>query len=561
MPISIRKHRWTKILLTAGVFFAAVFLLFVIAANRLVEPMVRDRLHTLIISGSDSLYQYKLGSLKTNFFGGNVELANLRLWVDSNHYHKLEAKDGLPSLVMQLHLERGYVKGLGVFNLLFGREIEINEIFSHKADIKLTRNVHEDHHEGHTTPLWKSIQPAIKNISIRRIHLDGVKLLYKNADTTNAAKLQFDRCEALFQDVRIDSASAADVSRIAFTKNILLHFEDLKFRTPDSTYKMKAKDIRYSTAQRSLEIHKFKLQPTLEREDFYKNTAFQESMYYVEFDKIRFTNLHLDQFIHKDLLMADSVIINKPDVTIFNDKTLPKEFEYKIGKYPHQQLLRSKTTIRVKGLRIQEADLEYIEKSGKTLKEGTLAFSDMNAEFSNVTNDATWIRKNGKCEASIQALVFKTSPINANFIFHLDSLDGEFDVSGQVQNLTAAQLNQVAVPLSNAQFQSLDIQFLRFQVHGDNYSTSSNVQMHYNNLMVILRKRDDETGEVKTKKFLTKLLNKYTLWSSNPESGIERKAENVLFARLATKAFFGVIWKSIYRGMQDVMMKSGHYET
>jgi hypothetical protein len=284
-------------------------------------------------------------------------------------------------------------------------------------------------------------------------------------------------------------------------------------------------------------------------------------MYYVEFEKIRFTNLHLDKFIHQNLLIADSVIINKPEVTIFNDKTLPKEFEYKIGKYPHQQLLKSKTGIRIKGLRILDANLEYREKSGKTFQEGTLAFSNMNAVFKNITNDAALIRKNGKCEASAQALIFNTSPINANFIFHLDSLDGEFDVAGQVQNLSAAQLNQVAVPLSNTQFQSLQIQFLRFQIHGDNYSTSSNVQMRYHNLLVVLRKRDEESGEIKTKKFLTKLLNKFTLWSSNPEGGKERKAENVLFARLATKAFFGVIWKSIYRGMQDVMLKSGYYET
>jgi hypothetical protein len=77
--------------------------------------------------------------------------------------------------------------------------------------------------------------------------LDGVKLLYRNADTSESVKLQFDRCEALFNDIRIDSAASSDLTRIGFARDLQMQFYDLKFRTPDSSYKMKAELINYSS--------------------------------------------------------------------------------------------------------------------------------------------------------------------------------------------------------------------------------------------------------------------------------------------------------------------------
>ena len=65
------------------------------------------------------------------------------------------------------------------------------------------------HLKNTAVPLWKAIQSNIKSISIDKINLDGVKLLYRNADTSESVKLQFDRCEALFKNVRIDSAATA----------------------------------------------------------------------------------------------------------------------------------------------------------------------------------------------------------------------------------------------------------------------------------------------------------------------------------------------------------------
>jgi hypothetical protein len=102
---------------------------------------------------------------------------------------------------------------------------------------------------------------------------------------------------------------------------------------------------------------------------------------------------------------------------------------------------------------------------------------------------------------------------------------------------------------------------LDFTMQGDDFGATSDVTMWYDNLFVVLQKQDEETGAVKTKKFMTKLLNKFTIYDSNPgPGGVLRKATGVQRSRLSSQPFFGLVWKSIFTGMQGVMLKSGRYE-
>lgn len=554
------SRRAKRAVITLFVLFTTLFICFLFFVNRFVEPILRDRLHTLIIQGSDSLYTYELGSLKANFFGGNVEVQNLQIRVDSTHYKRLEESNALPSLTMQLDLQRGRIKGLGVATLIFSKKINVKEISSKEADVKLFRHLQRRDVPKNTVPLWKALQPAINSISIDRINLDGIKLLYRNADTSESVKLQFDRCVALFDHIEIDSTSAADTTRIAFAEKISMQFYDLKFRTPDSAYKMKAEVINYSSANKLLEIKEFKIQPTFKKEEFFERATEQESHQTIEFEDAKFTNLRIDRFIHSNVIAADSVIIQKPEVDIYTDKTLPPNLKNKFGKYPHQLLLRADAHVMINGIRIVDGKISQTERSEKTGQEGNISFSNLNVSISNVTNYTPTIKRNPQCIATASAMIFDSSPIKAKFIFYLDSTEGEFYTEGEVKNVTAAKLNSVAEPLANIKIQSLNISTTSFKVYGDDYSAKGNVRMRYNDLAIIFRKKDEETGANKTKKFLTKLINKFSIYSSNPSEGVERVADNVVYARVSSKAFFGVVWKTVFAGMQNIMMKTGRYE-
>ena len=552
--------RYSRLIIIVGSSLLGFFLLLVLFLDRFIEPILKDRLHTLIIQGSDSLYTYTLGGLKANFYGGKVEVENLQIDIDSNRYEHLKKRNALPSLTMEVRLERGQIKGIGLIDLLFRKRIKIKEIVSKKADIKLSRHIRRAVETEKGRPLWKSIQPNISAITVGKINLDGIKLLYKDADTSTSVKLQFDRCDAVFENIRIDSAAAFDTTRTGFTKQIFIRFHDLKYRTSDSTYKMKAEWITYSSKNKSLEIDSFKLQPTLEREDFYGAANRQTSLYYIEFAKVRFVNTRLDQFIHNNVIASDSVVFDSPDIEIYNNKLLPPDYESKIGKYPHQKLLKASSIINIKNIFFKGGNLTYSEKSQKTLQEGGFSITNLNLHATNVTNDFNLITQNSTCTANINGFILGNSPVSLTLKLYLDSLNGRYDAIGSVKNISADKLNQLAMPLANVQINSFNMHNLDFNVSGEDWSATSIVRMRYNNLSLTIKKMDEETGANQTNKFLTKILTKFVIWPDNPgPDGVERIARNSRVSRLTTQSFFGLLWKAIFAGMQDIMMKSGRY--
>ena len=549
---SVRKRFLT---LAFGILLLAIAGI-ILLANIFLEPALRKKLHTLIIQGSDSLYTYQLGRLKANFFGGDVEVENLLIDIDSNRYEVLKQRKALPSLTMQLRLQNGHIKGVGLISVLFGKKLVIEEIMTRQADIRLSRHVNKSETVRDNPPLWKAMRPSLKSISVDHIKLDGLKLLYKNADTSESEKLQFDRFDALIEDVKIDSVAAQDSNRIGFAEEVFLKFHDLKFRTADSSYKMKAAWITYSSRNKTIEIDSFKLQPTLEKEDFYKYYGVQASLYYVAFHKIRLANTHLYRFIHRFFIDAESLIVIYPHLKIYIDKSQERQFKSKIGTFPHQQLMKSGATIAIKNILVKEGTVQHTEKNGKSGKEGTFALSNLNLLIKNAVNDSLLIKKNNICYVEAQGSILGASPITALFRFYLDSLNGRFDVSGSVKNITAAQLNPLSTTLANTYISSLTIHELVFSIKAEEFEAWADVQMRYNNLSLLLRKTDEETGQIKTRKFMTRVVNERLLYADNPAAdGMERTAKNVHYARLTTQSFFGMIWRSLFAGMQKIMMR------
>lgn len=554
----VRKSWRRKFLYWAGGLVLLVLLAMPLVVQFLLEPALRKGIHTLIVNGSDSLYTYKLGGLNASLLGGDVELQDLQITVDSGHYERMKLTDSLPGVTMEFQMQSGHVKGVGIFSFLLFKKLKIEEIRTVEANIRLIRQKTLTLKGREDKPLWKSIQPNMKSIEINKVRFDGLKLLFKNVDTSQAMKFQFDRVEARIDDIFVDSTAAADTNRVMFAEDIQLRMHDMKFRTPDSSYKMKAEWITYSTRTRRLDIDSFKLQPTLEKEDFYKNYGVQASLYYFEVDKARLVNFPLDRFLSNETMQADSIVLEKPRFKAYMDKRWEKQFRNKIGTYPHQKLLQAKRTTRIGVIDARNASVSYTEVNGQTGMEGTLKLDKIDLLVTNATNDPEWIRRNPVCRASASGVILGGSPITTQFRFYLDSTNGRFDVDGSIKNVTADRLNTIAIPMGNTEIRSLTIDSLSFRIRAEDFTAWSDVRMRYRNLNVVLRKVDEETGAITTRGFLTRILNRYVFIPSNPDaSGRERVATNVRFNRLTTQSFFGVIWKSIYAGMQDVIMNKG----
>jgi hypothetical protein len=99
MPAVKRKKLRRIIFILSGVLFFIAVVVFL--ANFYVEPVLRKRLHTLMVEGSDSLIHLHPGRFACQFFWWQRGVHDLHVAVDSTSTTSLKKPGKLPALVMQ----------------------------------------------------------------------------------------------------------------------------------------------------------------------------------------------------------------------------------------------------------------------------------------------------------------------------------------------------------------------------------------------------------------------------------------------------------------------------
>src|SRR4030095_12456731 len=107
MPPPPGKRRVRKILIGIFVFLVVAAIAFRVFIDRWLEPVIHQRLKTLIVSGSDSLYTFHLDDINVNFWASSVEITNLHINVDSLHYAQREKAGTLPALTSEISVSKG----------------------------------------------------------------------------------------------------------------------------------------------------------------------------------------------------------------------------------------------------------------------------------------------------------------------------------------------------------------------------------------------------------------------------------------------------------------------
>ena len=262
----------------------------------------------------------------------------------------------------------------------------------------------------------------------------------------------------------------------------------------------------------------------------------------------------MQRFISNNELVADSANIQHPEISDYFDRTLPEIPENKLGRYPPQLLLNASISIRIKKINVEEGQLTYTEIDNKNLGEGKIVIGHIHGIINNVTNNPSDIKINPECIADLTAKA-QASTIHAKFDFHLNGNDGGFSIAGNIKNVDGSQLNSVTIPLAKTRIESFRMHEMDFTIEGNEQMATGNMRMLYNDLRVQMNKEDAVTGQLKKSKFLTKLLTRLTIRSDNPlGKEPEKIAQNVKYVRDPHKAFFAIVWRTMFACMQVIAM-------
>jgi hypothetical protein len=544
-----------KILIGIAILIVLAAVAFQVFITRYLPSMVKERLADVIVKGSDSLYRFEVGKFDVSFWGGSVRFSDLRITIDTARYKKMEAEKRLPPLTFQLNLPAGSINGIGLRALIWKKKIDISTIRFKSADIHLARHFRSaDTTVASDEPLWKLIQPNIRSIHIASVRCDDLKMTYQNVDSATSFRWAFDKCNIAFSDIRVDSASANDTSRLLFAKNVGLAAEDIKMKTPDGLYYLFADQIMYTSSDRSLLVKEFDFHPTMNQQQFNSHWGYEHEIYKLKIPVIELKNFQLPQWIGYNRLRVDTVKLTSPSIAVHMDRN-PRDNPYsKKGKYPQQLLQKAPFSILIKRLKATDASMVYTETNDKTQMTGKLQFPVLSGVIDNITNDTAALQRSRECIADIRGTVMKTGSIHAIFRFNLADKAGAFGVNATITNLNAPQLQPLFKAMTATDIQSFNMRRLDYRMTGNENAARGSLKMQYTDMDILLN-RVEEDKSFNKRGFLSFLANRLVIYKENPKDGDERVATNIPLQRDATRSFFNLVWKTLYTSAADIVLR------
>jgi hypothetical protein len=533
-----------------GAVAAVLFFVFRKKHQPAVDQEIAKRLVTLVHDGSKGLYNLQMDSLVANVVDSKLLLLNARLIPDTAVYDSLSKLGQAPADLFEVSIDRFSIDDITPVDFLTAKEINLDRIYLKNPTIRVVHRFKKPESEKTDSleTIYARLKDKVSGISIDTIRIEDANFTYENRLTGKLSKIG--KVSFLASDFLLNEKTQADTTRFLFARNCNIRIQNYTLKTADSLYAMGFQDLLIETSKRQLVINQFKITPRVSKALFYKTVGSQRDHFNMLVNKVTIRSISWWKMLADEALQVDHVAMDNLELDIYNDRTQKPDNRSKMGKYPHQLLMKLVFGFSVDTIAVTNMRLAYNELSAKTGQKGTLQFSRINARMLNVTNDSVKIRNNAIMKVDINGRFMEEAPVQASFAFNLQKQrTGDFEVSMKLGRLSKESINKLTIPLGPARIDELNMKSLTCNISGNNNSASGTLNFQYSDLKVAVLKDAGDT--LKKKKLLSFLANTFILKSANPAKGKEVTVAHPTFRRDPRKSFFNLVWKTIFTGIKQ----------
>ena len=516
------------------------------------KAMIKNKMQTTVREKSNGLYRIKYDSLEMDEIAGNLSISNMNLTYDSAHYIDLVKLGKEPSILLNIHIPE-----ISVVGVQTPRALISNEIVGRKLELKNpVINIIYTNAGNDSTPvvpqkeLYAQILGELDLIQADTVLISSAQITtssWRSKKTT----IQIQDVSITLMNVKIDSISNADISRMLFAKDVNITCGKLTWPSADKFYNFSADSLSLSSARKYFFIKSFRLIPILNEDAFVKTLPIQDDRFDLSISNIQLRNLNMQQLFEQNLV-ADSMLIGDADFKIFCDLGIPHEKKNRVGTYPQQVIEKIPMPFRIGKIIMANGFIEYKEKSKINRESGKVQFYHVYADINNFTNDKKVIALNNVMTLDMSSSFLNKTPFKVNWLFYLLDPKGRFDLKGTVGPIDGKLLNSFAEPMGDISIKKGTINVAEFNLHGNDYNMDGSVKMLYQDLKVTMLKQDRRLNG-KHKKPMLSLLANILLINSNPKKDEEPREAKVYLDRDLNHTIFNFSWLTVLKGIRETV--------
>jgi hypothetical protein len=352
-------------------------------------------------------------------------------------------------------------------------------------------------------------------------------------------------------DVKIDSISNADTTRMLFAKQVSITCGKLTWSSPNKFYNYIFDSISINSASSHLEIKNFRVTPTMGEDAFVNAIPVQDYRYDLSFSNIRMQNIDMPQ-LFDERIIADTVLISAARIKIYCDVAIHNSKKNQVETYPLHVIEVIPFPVRVPKIILSDGFVEYKERSNITRQSGKVQFYSIYASISNVTNDKNEIAINNIMTADVRAMLLNKTPLKVNWHFYLLHPNGRFNVNGSLDAMDATLFNPLTIPLGPTRINKGKLNGLEFNLNGNDQVMDGHVKMLYDDLNIAMLEKDKGANEL-DRKSLQSLLANFLIINSNPHRNKNVRIVQPHYDRSINQSIFYISWKTLFKGMRETV--------
>lgn len=518
------------------------------------KPILDAHIKETLINATDSLYLIAYDALDFNLITGNASIRNLRLTADTSRYAELVRLEQAPDNIYNIRIANLRIKQFHPRRILKDRKLNIDDIIIDTPTIHIVSEYHA-YNDTVTTKrdmrtLYQRISNLLTEVSVAAIQLNDIQFKFSKKTDSTVNETLLENLDVQVRDILVDSLSQFDSTRFYHTRAIDVEMPGFRYETPDSFYYISFDRLQIATLYKQVKLTGLKYAPRMSKSEFYKRKRRATDMAVVALPLIRLENIDLQQFIKNQKIHAGSLHVDSGTVAISNDLRYPKRQTNKIGKSPHQLLMKLKQPIKIDSLLLNNLAISYSEVSKKYKKEGKITFDRLTGLFQNVTNDTLALLDNSTMVADITTYMMNTGRLDVAFTFDLLDKQGGHTYKGKLGPMNGKPLNRVITPLLNVEVASANIKGMSFDVKADDHRARGSLRFDYDNMRLNLLTTDEEgkKGSMKTVSFLA---NSFIINDSNPDANGQYHTGHINYVRPKTYSFFKTLLQSLLQGIKE----------
>lgn len=555
------KTKWKKATATPKgrriIFSILIFIFAAITAGIIYwktnkKAIIKNKLETAVREKSDGLYKIKYDSLKMDEIAGYLSISNMNLSYDSTRYLELKKQGKASSILLNIHIPEITVSGVKTPRALIEKEIVARklEIKNPVINIMYTNSGKDASRSVPSKAVYEQLLGNLDLIQADTVLISGAQITTRSLNTKKQG-IQLQDVFITLVDVKVDSMSNADTTRIFFANHVNITCNKLAWSSANKLYNYSAGKISVNSMSRHLRINSFRIIPALNEEAFVKALPTQDDRFDFLMSNIEIQNVNMRQ-LFDETLVADNIMIPASSFKIYRDLAIPRDKKNRVGTYPHQLMETLPFIFRVKKLVLTNSFIEYKERNHITRQSGKVQFYRVNASINNFTNDKNAIATNNVMAADISASFLNKTPLKTSWSFYLLHPKGRFDVEGSLGTLDASLLNPLTEPMGPASIKEGKFNGCEFNLKGEDYSMDGTVKFLYEDLKVAMLEKDKGAKELDKKTLLSFLAN-MAIKNSNPKRNEEPRVAQVHHDRDVNRSIFYLTWKTVFKGIRETV--------